>query len=734
MILRIALILALSLCIPANAFAKRIAFVVGVDKFDNLSEHQQLKKAIGDASAMKAMLEARGNTSITYIENPTNLAFWNAWDSFLAQVAADDEVFIHISSHGVEIDGSNYLLARDTSSPKLGKRAVLQSSIRFGDLLGALSGKEPGLSVIVLDACRENPFARDGTRGIGAERGLKREEPPRGAFIIYSAGLGETALDRLSDGEAEPTSVFTRTLLPLLKTPGLSIQGVALNAAEDVSKLALTVPHEQNPAYFDNLKRGRGTFCFAGCDGGGQKVAEIAPPPEKPAEQPVAVKPVETPKPASGDADAPRQLVRTFAGHTGPVFGAAFSGDGRFAYSVGEHGIVRTWDVATGAAVRTFTLPLDFHFNGDARSAAFSRDGRYVLLGGRSIGDEYEKPFRSEATPLTPAGYGGRLILVDLVRGELDSSVSALKLGRTVESVGISPNGKFAIVATRDKVEADDRPRRPNESAAQYITRLREPVSQIADLREPLVPRGDQVHEVLPAPQLSFIDELSILEIAYGQQFRTLEQIGPLKEQGTGYGQLAFSPDGRKVVATNGDAIKIFDAAATKLLTTISLKKLLAGCPPKASRPLNSLSLSADGKLIAGAFSPCTYTHQWDVPLRGDSPKNITADQITIKFWDAATGGEIGDGEKFENVALVAFAPKGRFIAIGGSEGRVLIFDTQNRTLGLDTVPRTPSSEYRWITTLAFSPDGRFLLSGSYDKSLKLWDVSEWTQPQEARR
>ncbi len=135
------------------------------------------------------------------------------------------------------------------------------------------------------------------------------------------------------------------------------------------------------------------------------------------------------------------------------MFGAALSGDGRFAYSVGEHGIVRTWDVATGTEARAFTPPLDFHFNGDQRSVAFSRDGRYVLLGGatsQKLQTGAPGPHLAPRPKIAP--FGGRLLLIDLVRDELVPSPSSLKLEERVKSVGLSADGRFAAIATQNTI------------------------------------------------------------------------------------------------------------------------------------------------------------------------------------------------------------------------------------------------------------------------------------------
>jgi hypothetical protein len=113
------------------------------------------------------------------------------------------------------------------------------------------------VTVVVLDACRNNPFTSSGTKGIGGEKGLAPHEPPSGVFTLYAASRGESALDRLYDGDRNPNSVFTRALLPALLRPGLDLPGLALEVRKEVTRQARTVNHTQRPAYYDETSGDR---------------------------------------------------------------------------------------------------------------------------------------------------------------------------------------------------------------------------------------------------------------------------------------------------------------------------------------------------------------------------------------------------------------------------------------------------------------------------------------------
>lgn len=251
------LCLAVLLGSTATASAEgRHALVVGIDTYENVPS---LQKAVNDARAVKAALTTAG-FEVQLVEGPDQIGFLEAIASFSARIGPGDEAVVYYAGHGVEIDGRNYLLPSDVPAAGAGQEIVLTNrSISVQDLVDALQARGARISLLILDACRDNPFPRSGTRSIGGTRGLAAAPKAEGTFILYSAGEGETALDRLSNGDANPNSVFTRALVPLIAEPGLPLREVSRRVRSDLRQMALSVDHAQFPAVYDQLD---GDFSF----------------------------------------------------------------------------------------------------------------------------------------------------------------------------------------------------------------------------------------------------------------------------------------------------------------------------------------------------------------------------------------------------------------------------------------------------------------------------------------
>jgi formylglycine-generating enzyme required for sulfatase activity/uncharacterized caspase-like protein len=241
---------ALLIAVPADA--KRVALVVGINAYDNFKPEQQLRKAVNDARAIAATLKGVGFEVIT-AEDTDRVSFLRTWQRFLNTVKPGDTTAIFFAGHGIEMDGMNYVLPRDVPVPEDGQEVLRGSAIRVYWLMERLREQNPQVTIWIIDACRDSPYAGRATRSLGTARGLKREDPPKGSLIMMSAGAGQSALDALSAADANPNSVYTRTLLPLLREPGLEITDLARRVRGNVEALAASVQHEQRPAFYHEL-------------------------------------------------------------------------------------------------------------------------------------------------------------------------------------------------------------------------------------------------------------------------------------------------------------------------------------------------------------------------------------------------------------------------------------------------------------------------------------------------
>jgi hypothetical protein len=237
--------------VPQSAEAtNRVALVIGNDRYDNLDP---LQKAVNDARAVGNVLTRMG-FQVIRVENAQRRLMNQKLVEFTGKVGRGDTALFFFAGHGVEIRGTNYLLPTDTPQVREGEEGIVTSEgIPADNIVERLQERGAKITMMVLDACRENPFRKAGTRGIGATRGLAQMIAPEGVFVLYSAGLGQTALDRLSNSDPNPNSVFTRTFVQAIAKPGLSVQDVAKATQLEVRRLAGTVNHPQMPAYYDQI-------------------------------------------------------------------------------------------------------------------------------------------------------------------------------------------------------------------------------------------------------------------------------------------------------------------------------------------------------------------------------------------------------------------------------------------------------------------------------------------------
>ena len=235
---------------PAYA-EKRVALVVGNNDYRNVPK---LLKAVNDARTMGDTLKQLGFT-VMVAENQNRQAFSQTLLAFDKSVEAGDTAFFFYAGHGFEIAGQNFLLPTDVPAATEGQEELVRDASILADrIIERLQNRKVRTAILVFDACRNNPFERAGTRAVAGGGGLApMTQLPEGVFSVFSAGPRQTALDRLSNDDTNPNSVFTRTFAKELTQPGANLVQVAQRTRRLVSEMAETVRHKQIPVYFDQM-------------------------------------------------------------------------------------------------------------------------------------------------------------------------------------------------------------------------------------------------------------------------------------------------------------------------------------------------------------------------------------------------------------------------------------------------------------------------------------------------
>lgn len=210
----LALILALFVVAATPARAeenKRLALVIGNSDY----ESSPLKNPVNDASDMGKMLKGLGFEVISRL-NANQKQMEDAIRQFQGKLSKDTMGLFFFAGHGMQVGGVNYLIP-------IGAKISQESDIKYesvdaGRVLDAMHNAGNPLNIVILDACRDNPFARSYRSG---SKGLARMDAPTGTFIAYATAPGDTAAD--GDGK---NGVFTKYMLEYMPTPNLEVDKV----------------------------------------------------------------------------------------------------------------------------------------------------------------------------------------------------------------------------------------------------------------------------------------------------------------------------------------------------------------------------------------------------------------------------------------------------------------------------------------------------------------------------
>ncbi|MFK4507851.1 caspase family protein [Bradyrhizobium daqingense] len=237
------LFLLISLTCGSARAERRVALVIGNSSYKNVPK---LANPVNDAALVGGMFKKAGFDSVEVRADLSAPEMRKALREFGMRTRDAEMAVVYYAGHGIEIDGNNYLIPVD---------AVLEVDTDVYDeafaLDRVLASVEPAkqLRLVILDACRDNPFAKTMKRTVAARaigRGLAKVEPTSpNTMIAFAAKAGSTA----SDGDSR-NSPFAASLVDRLPTPGLDLRKAFGFVRDDVLK---NTGHRQEPYVYGSL-------------------------------------------------------------------------------------------------------------------------------------------------------------------------------------------------------------------------------------------------------------------------------------------------------------------------------------------------------------------------------------------------------------------------------------------------------------------------------------------------
>lgn len=214
----------IAFCTLAQTPQEKYALVIGVRSYQFV---QPLANSLNDAKDLSATLKAKGFQVIELYDPQTKRDMQDAVRKYFGLLQGKQNVagMVFYSGHGMQVDGTNYLIPAQ-ANPQI-KADLDDQCLSMDYVMRAIEEAGNGLNIFVLDACRNNPFRGFSRSG---EKGLSMVNAPRGSYIVYATKPGSVA----SDGSGR-NGLFTSKLLKHINEEGLKFEEVFKRVAADVA-------------------------------------------------------------------------------------------------------------------------------------------------------------------------------------------------------------------------------------------------------------------------------------------------------------------------------------------------------------------------------------------------------------------------------------------------------------------------------------------------------------------
>jgi len=212
---------------PSAGAEPRTALVIGNARYATAP----LRNPVNDARSMAGALRGLG-FDVTLLEDVSQTQMKRAIDRFGKKLRDGGVGLFYFSGHGMQVNGRNYLIPVNANVEA--EEDVEYESVDAGRVLAKMESARNGMNLVILDACRNNPFARSSRN---AAQGLATLNAPSGTFISYATAPGSVA----SDGSGQ-NGLYTGELVRHMKTAGLKLEEVFKRVRADVQDQVVLLP------------------------------------------------------------------------------------------------------------------------------------------------------------------------------------------------------------------------------------------------------------------------------------------------------------------------------------------------------------------------------------------------------------------------------------------------------------------------------------------------------------